>query len=237
MGTARLCGVEGCGKPYHARGMCNNHYQQWWISQNPERQRERRRKDYLAHREERLEQARNWTEAHPGVMRERAHKWRLANLERARECEHKYSLAHREERCENTRKWRLANPEKKQEIDRNWALANPERVRENIRKWKLANPERQRANERVQRARRRTRKANTFESLTTEDIAAIMAHGCFFSSLGDCYGPLCLAHDVPLSKGGNTTEANVFCLCHRHNSQMGTRLLSEMIEQLALGIS
>ena len=168
MGT-RVCGIEGCGKTHLARGMCENHYRQWW------------RKQDLHYRE-------------------------------------------------YQRKWGLANPEKVREYQRKWGLAHRERKRDYLRKWELENPKKRRCIE----AKKRAHKSNTLDNLTIEDVTAILARGCFFANLGDCDGPLSLAHNVAVSQGGNTTEANVFCLCRRHNSRMGTKNLSEMFSQLAL---
>lgn len=79
--------------------------------------------------------------------------------------------------------------------------------------------------------RYRARKARTVDDLTPAQGEEILQAGCFFEGNGECGDPLVLAHNVPLSKGGNTTKANIFCLCKRHNSQMGTKSLSEMLSQ------
>ncbi len=185
MGVKRLCSVEGCGGPHHARGMCKLHYMRWWHSQNQHRSR-----DY-------------W------------HKYWLAHPEKVREAIGKYNLAHPGRKNERSRKWRIANPERQQENSIRWKKAHPENVR-------------------AARARRRNRKTNAVSNLTPQEAAAILAQGCFFSHLQDCQGELCVAHDIPIIRGGNTTEANVFCLCRRHNLQMGTKTLAEMFGQLGL---
>ncbi len=134
---------------------------------------------------------------------------------------------------EHYKKWqRSQNPEKLRAQVIRWRQANPEKRREYQRKWKQAHLENGRASE----ARRKARQANTVDALTLEETTAILARGCFFLHLGDCEGQLCIAHNIPISKGGNTTEANVFCLCRRHNLQMRTKSLSEMFGQLALAI-
>lgn len=45
-------------------------------------------------------------------------------------------------------------------------------------------------------------------------------------------GRLTIAHDIPVSKGGNTTRANVFCLCQSHNSRMYQNTLAQELKQL-----
>lgn len=146
------------------------------------------------------------------------------NPEKAQEYQRKWWLAN----PEYQRKWRLANPEKVREQTRRWNLENPERKREAERRWKLANPDKRR----LYQARRKARKADTMVNLRVDEVNTIIRGGCFFSHLGDCNGPLTLAHDVPISKGGNTTEANIFCLCRRHNSQMQRKTLAEIFGQL-----
>lgn len=129
--------------------------------------------------------------------------------------------------------WNGQNPGRALEKYHEWHLSHPEKMGEYERKWRLAHRE----NKRAAQARRKARKANTVSNLTPQQISAILVRGCLFASLDDCEGPLTLAHDVPVSKGGNTTEANVFCLCGQHNSQMGTRALAELLSQLALQLT
>lgn len=218
--------MEGCGKPHLARGMCSAHYWQWWRrEQNPERKGEAR------------ERSRNWRLAHQAKIGE----YRLAHREEQREYDRKRYLAHQEEQQEYQRNYYSAHREELIEYYRNYRLSHREyrheqyltyheEYRKYQNKWALAHPEGRRSRQ----ARRRARKANTVDTLTTQETATILAQGCLFRHLGDCDGSPTLAHDIPISKGGNTTEANLFCLCARHNSLMRTKSLSDLFSQLAL---
>jgi len=156
--------------------------------------------------------------------------WRGQNPQKAAQYARKYYHANPEKHRKAVHRWQLANSEKEQERKREYYLANSEKVKQATREWKLANPE----SEKARLAKRRARRANTLSNLTPQEINSILSQGCFFVDLGDCKSPLTLAHNIPVSKGGNTTIANIFCLCHRHNSQMGTKSLSEMLTQLEL---
>lgn len=132
----------------------------------------------------------------------------------------------------------MGQPVQIQDPDRGCSVAGCERRHHakglcglhNRRQRYPANPERSRA----RNAKRRARKAQTLCDLSMDDQKDILARGCLFAHLGDCEGSLALAHDVAVSKGGNTTRANVFCLCNRHNGQMHTKGLAEMMTQMPL---
>ena len=239
--SIRGCKIQDCEQPFYARGLCRKHYQQWWYKQNlgkaqetsrkwkaanPERMRVLRRRWALANPEKIHEARREWAEANAGKVREGHRRYRQANQEKTRE----YRLANRGKQREYNRKYRFANREKLLKYNHDYRLAHPEEELERGRKWHQAHPQ---ASQQY-KARRRARKANTVSDLTPGEITAILSRGCFFAHLGDCEGPLCIAHDVPISREGNTTRGNVFCLCRRHNSMMHTKSLSQMLTQLEM---
>lgn len=166
-----------------------------------------------------------------------------------------YYIIHREEKCARSRQWSADNPE----YQKQWARANPEKCAKYKRQWRADNPEhcrqyfRQYYAEHIekyrehqkrryrehpqkyaeQKRRRRARKAKTVDNLTTEQTTGILARGCWFC---DATEGLALAHDIPISGGGNTTAGNTFCLCRSCNAKMATKSLSETIQQLRLAI-
>lgn len=148
-------------------------------------------------------------------------------------CKRHYELKRRQDNPEHTRlvarKWRRANTDKVRASDQRFRKTHPERVAEWSRRHSRAHPEQRRAID----ARRRARKALTICDLSMVDQRKLLARGCFFGGQ-NCEGPLNLAHDVAVSKGGNTTLANVLCLCKRHNSMMGTKGLAEILIQRPL---
>lgn len=159
--------------------------------------------------------AKKYRLAHPERWREIKKRYRSTHREEIAGYDHRHYLAHRKENREYNQKWRLAHLTERREYQRRWTLEHRERTREYTRQ-------------------RETFKAATINNLTISEAESLLAGACFFAQLGDCEGPLCIAHDIPVTKGGNTTRANVFCLCRRHNSWMRTRTLAELFQQLQL---
>ena len=245
-GTRGICAVEGCGRPHLARGMCNKHYKQWRIRQPPDKLRE----EQLQREKSRPKRCsiegctravasrglcnthwmQWWRSQNLERARENDRKKRLENPEGIRETKRRYRSTHQESIREYRRKQRRANPEKHRAEVHEWKDAHMDWYRKYQQQWRREHPEGGRAAS----ARRRARKANAIDSLTLQEATVILGRGCFFSHLGDCEGALNLAHDVAVARAGNTTEANIFCLCRRHNLLMGTRTLAEMFSQFSL---
>jgi hypothetical protein len=130
------------------------------------------------------------------------------------------------DRVQEASKRNKQSPEKSREYYAARSEESLEAKREAARRW-YQNPE----NRRKHDQERRARKTNTFVDLTDQERREILQAGCLFAD-GTCDGPLSIAHDKPVSKGGNTTRGNVFCLCKKHNSKMRTKTLAETIKQL-----
>lgn len=177
-------------------------------------------------------------------MREYNRKKYWDNPEKAREhCRLRYAANPDRTKVINDR-WRKKNPDKKREYWNRWCKKNPEKHKaseiakrtkrkakraEETRRWIKAHPEKKLEYDH----RRRSKKATTLSTLTARQAREILATGCFFSD-NTCSGPLTIAHDIPVSKGGNTTRGNTFCLCKSHNSRMHTHTLADQIRQLTL---
>jgi hypothetical protein len=146
----------------------------------------------------------------PEKRNEARRKWRESNPERAKAAIRAWNKANPEKHLATTRKWRASHPDKVQSDNRKWQNANPDKVRE----YKL---------------KRRDRKYNTINSLTKEQEQEILKAGCMFCGSHD---NLSLAHDTPVSQGGNTTRGNTFCLCRPCNSKMHTKSLKDLLKQL-----
>lgn len=167
-------------------------------------------------------------------------KWREAN----KDYDKKHYQENKERIKETVKQYRESNPERVKKTFANWYKKNKTRVIANIKKWQSDNPEKVKemshrkyikhpARFANSRAVRRAHMARVVADLTDQDIQEILEKGCFFAD-NTCKGSLSLAHDNPVSKGGNTTRANIFCLCRSHNTRMSTKPLKSMISQLPL---
>jgi len=164
-------------------------------------------------------------------VREYNRVYREANPEKVRERKRVYYAANSEKVNEKSRVYRAANPEKLRERDRVYYAANPEKVREKNRVYREANPEKLRERKRVYYAanpekgrvngqRRRSRKANLPNTLTTAEWYYAIDY--FHGYCAVCDRPLkdlfvthtaSADHWIPLTKGGGTTADNIVPLC------------------------
>lgn len=155
--------------------------------------------------------------------------------------QHDYYLAHRAEHDAYTRQWDKEHPEYKRERTARSRRNHPGREAEKGRKYRRKYPDKSRQSVSAYRhahpertalraAEYRARQSCTVNNLTEREVKAMKAAGCFFAD-NTCSGPLAIAHDVPVVKGGNTTRGNTFVLCRHHNSEMHTRSLAEMLVQ------
>jgi len=134
----------------------------------------------------------------------------------AREYNRVYRAANSEKLREAKRVYYAANSEKAREAKRVYRAANPEKVREASRVYRAANPEKGR----VRNQRRRARKANLPNTLTTAEWQYAIDY--FHGYCAVCDRPLkdlfvthtaSADHWIPLSKGGGTTADNIVPLC------------------------
>lgn len=256
MAAKKVCSIEGCNKVVHGRGLCGNHYNQFWRRQNPNKAKEADRRHYQANHEYQLAYAKTYREEHPDTKRE----WKRRNPEKVKAQRLKHYITYKDQELEKAREWKERNRQSLHEYRLRIYWADPEKAREQARQYQKEHPEqgakarqasyqkyREQRNEYSRNyarqnpeimiakvRRRRARMQSTNYDLIPEQTQQVLSFGCFFASLGDCEGPLCIAHDIPLSEGGDTTLGNVFCLCRRHNSMMRTKTLSEIVGQLAL---
>lgn len=170
-------------------------------------------------------------------------KW-LANR-RERDCKiHKREYVSHPRRKRTVAERRLSKRHQR-EYRRQWSIANHDRVLDYYRKYRETHPERReiervRARERQQTEesyrqnrilisqRRRARKRATICTLGQDDVKTLEQFPCMFCGATE---NLTIAHDIPISRGGNTTRGNVFVLCMSCNCRMGTKSLAEIVEQ------
>jgi 5-methylcytosine-specific restriction endonuclease McrA len=150
-----------------------------------------------------------------------------ADLEKRKECKRKYRESHPESGKVARRLWQIANKEKMLAATRKWRAAHPETVKANNKKW----IETHRADAYQYKRQRRAKQSNTIATLTKEQAEQLYAAGCMFCG---SHENLTIAHDNPVSNGGNTTLGNCFCLCQPCNSKMHTKSLSDVLKQIFL---
>lgn len=175
-------------------------------------------------------------ECHRRYMRNYARVRRSARLDiRERERASAYEYYHRnpQSRRESTQRWRLKNPEKVKAAN---ARKSPEKqrvvwklyyekhsvaLRERSRLRRQLHPE----DKRRSQSKRKALRAATLCTLTAREIEEIRSTECLFCG---SMQNLTLAHDIPVIRGGSTTQENCFCLCASCNSKMGTKTLAEV---------
>jgi len=187
---------------------------------NPEKEREASRVYRAANPEKVRERKRVYYAANPEKVREAVRVYQAANPEKVRERKRVYYAANSEKVREAVRVYRAANPEKVRERKRVYYAANPEKVREGRRVYHAANPEKVRERGRVYSQRRRARKANLPNTLTTAEwqYATDYFHGCCAvcgRQPKDLFKTRRVSADhwIPLTKGGGTTADNIVPLC------------------------
>ena len=135
-----------------------------------------------------------------------------------------YYQRKRDEKLLKAKQYREANPEKVKAGLKKWYEKNKAKVIAKAQEWDKNHPDN--AKKRVQA--RLARKQNAISNLSDDDVRRILEKGCLFCGAKE---DLTLAHDTPLSKGGNTTKGNIFCLCRSCNSQMSTKQLKDLLKQ------
>lgn len=203
------CTVDGCDRPFVAKGMCLKHYNEARLK-DPSRPRCESSgcegvvlalglcKAHYYQQPKWLAVAaastKRWKKAHP----EYEAAYRLANLERVRP-----------RRREWARQWRAANPElNKARVDR----------------WRKAHPAQFAMMKRIEAATHRARQHEQFVGRV--DYAAILAeHGMICHICGEeieFVGGLHFDHLIPLAKGGSHTADNIkpsHALCNQRKGE------------------
>jgi len=164
---------------------------------DPEKQRERNRKYYEAHKESLRKKSRKtsreYREANPDKVREAKHRWYVNNIEKA----HK---AHSQ--------WNAENPEKTRARRRRWRAENPERATALMNKY-------------------RSLKAGNGGSFTAEEWLALCAqynNQCI--GPGPHRGPLTADHVIPVGEPSSTSYiTNIQPLCQPCNTRKGHRTI------------
>ena len=168
------------------------------------------------------------------------------NPEDKKACQKRWRDAHPEQVAAGQKRWNQTHPEKAAAKCRRWREKNPEYYLKyysehsealiaGTRRWQKKNPEKVKAIGHQARANRRAQMANTnVETLSLDDINRILEKGCFFCG---SHERLEMAHDIPVSKGGDTTRPNLFCLCRKCNAKMGVKNLSEVLSQAQLNLN
>lgn len=197
-------------------------------------------------RTKRREYLRKWYQENKVKILAKQKEWIKNNKDKRSATQKRYADTHKEQIKERLKRWEKQNPDKVIKKKNTYKQKNPDKVREwrtswaknnrdkenaRHRRWSKHNPDKVREVLHIRRAR----KANTLVTLTRQQEREILATGCFFAD-DDCSGPLSIAHDMPISKGGQTTRGNLFCLCRRHNARMQAKTLAETIKQTSLPI-
>jgi len=211
---------------------CAREYARVYYAANSEKVNEKSRVYYAANSEKVREAVRVWQAANPEKVREasrvyhaanseklneKSRVYKAANSEKLRERDRVYYAANSEKVNEKSRVYYAANSEKLREYARVYHAANSEKLNEKNRVWRAANPEKVR----VHKQRRRARKANLPNTLTTAEWQYAIDY--FYGYCAVCGRQLknldktrrgSADHWIPLSKGGGTTADNIVPLCH-----------------------
>ena len=155
---------------------------------------------------------------------------RLAEAERAKQ----KRIANPEAARLASKRWRAGNPdkvvaqrqrelpEKKKSRWRKYYDANRDKLLERARIARQKHPEWKRMSQRKRKAMRAASKCD----LSPSDISAIVSVPCRKCGAAS---DLTLAHDIPVSRGGETTRENCFSLCRSCNSRMHTKTWNEFV--------
>lgn len=173
---------------------CDSVRNRRYREENPDKERERRRRYYVTNREEVLAAKQRWREANPEKRREQTQRYRKKNSDRRRELERERSRRYREE-----------NPKATRAAAHRWEQANPAKVRE-----------------RALRRRARLAVATMGDPTALQErIAKIYTEPCARCGAID---NIHVDHIWPLSKGGAHAAWNLQALCKACNSRKGAKL-------------
>lgn len=246
VGNDPVCTVEGCERPHRSRGMCMNHYNQWFTIQQrlsgvtcevdgcpkpvkckglcmAHYARKRKFGDVQAHIPIRndLPGDMSWC---PDCKTVKPKTEFTADAGRpdgafvyCKPCSKiRVQTIYREKTYASQKAWRIANPDRVAEYGRRWTGANPDKVRAKNARLRAANPEKYRLIAHMADTRRRTRERDAPGFATLEQI---MARWEYFG--GRCW--MCggeateTEHVKPLSKGGSQWPANLRPSCRPCN--------------------
>jgi 5-methylcytosine-specific restriction endonuclease McrA len=161
-----------------------------------------------------------YRQSHLQEKREKDRKYQSEHLDKHREASKRYYETHRKLCIQRNLAWQSRHHDKVLETDRRYKTNHPEEIRKRYIKYRRDHPE---LNAKYC-TQRRSRFNSVICDLTREEILEMKSKGCLAC---DTKTTLTIAHNVPISKGGNTTRNNCFCLCKSCNSRMGTKTLEE----------
>ena len=108
-----------------------------WREENFEKNKEYKRKYYLANKERIDKENKAWRSAHPERVKELSKKWAMENPERDKELHLRWRRENPERDRHHKKKWERENIKKSREGSKRWAAANKEKMS----KWIKENPE------------------------------------------------------------------------------------------------
>lgn len=145
---------------------------------------------------------------------------RAADPEHSREIARRWREAHPDAvKAQNARR----DPESQRASNQAYYAAHAEEMRQRAQLRRATHPEDKRRSSALRKARRRA----TVCALNSREIEAIRSQPCHLCGATE---KLTLAHDMPVSRGGATTQENCFSLCVSCNSRMGTKTLREYLD-------
>jgi len=208
------------------------------VYKSSEKDRERARLWYLAHRESELENRRRWRQQHRSRVREQKRRYRERYREKILMRDREYNRRRRQQDGdylrEYSRRWRAQHREYLREYNRSWNSRHSEAIRGIVRRWRKNNPDSCRA----QNHRRRAKLRAAPGSFTANDIRVLLKkqNGKCFWCGEDMKGKHTIDHFVPLGKGSND-PSNLVLACRPCNSRKYTKMPNEFIAYLrSIGI-
>lgn len=171
--------------------------------------------------------------------------YRRKNAEKLRGHDAQYGLEHREEKRVYDRQYREEHGGRLRLLRQKWREEHPESISLKNRAYYLAHRERIKAYNRAYKqsakgkqvhrrgtVRRRARKANVLDTLTSAQWQAVITYfGDTCAYCGMPSGSLEYEHVVPLSGGGEHAATNVIPACKSCNSSKGSLSLAKWLSK------
>ena len=143
--------------------------------------------------------------------------------ERHKAAAKRYRETHPEKVKSYNEQYKAAHKDELSEAFRIYYLTHHNEMLERAKIRRTEHPEDKRKSSRKRKSMRR----QAICELSVKEIHELLKE-CLFCKSKD---NLTLAHNIPVSRGGNTTKENTFCLCVSCNSRMNTNTIEELIDK------
>lgn len=185
-------------------------------------------------------------ERNPSQHREYMRKWHAKN----KDSQIQYRKDNRDSLNENTRRWRAENPDRDKRNRVLWISKNLERYKRKSREWRVNNRVRDRElNKRWRENNPEKQRVIMFNrNCATRGVRQAVRHG-LITSLMQSQGSRCvycgcdvssryhIDHKLPVSRGGDNSEANLQILCPTCNLRKGSKTHVEFLEKIKEDVS